>query len=115
MALTIYPEDYLGRMVDYCMMKIYALIRVKETNQTWSDEDDFVLEKPKLKVEVTGGGDDGAPRRHRLCRVEVRVPNPLPVALTGCRVSLECAGVVRKTTEKLGELQPNTTVVERVK
>ena len=42
----------MGKLVDYCMMKIYGLIKVKETNQTWSEEDDFVLEKPKLQVEV---------------------------------------------------------------
>ncbi len=52
LVLTVYPEDYMTRLVDYCMLKIYALIRVKETNQMWSDEDDFVLEKPTLKVEV---------------------------------------------------------------
>ena len=34
------------------MVKIYTLIKVQETNQVWSEEDDFVLEKPKLKVEV---------------------------------------------------------------
>ena len=27
--------------------------RVKETKQTWSEEDDFILEKPQLKLEVT--------------------------------------------------------------
>ena len=52
LALTIFPTDYMGKLVDYCMMKIYGLIKVKETNQTWSEEDDFVLEKPKLQVEV---------------------------------------------------------------
>ena len=52
LALTVYPSDYMGKLVDYCMLKIYGLIKVKETNQTWSEEDDFVLEKPKLQVEV---------------------------------------------------------------
>ena len=52
MALTVYPEDYMDKLVDYCMVKIYSLIKVKETNQTWSDEDDFVLDKPVLNVEV---------------------------------------------------------------
>ena len=35
------------------MVKIYSQIRVKETKQTWSEEDDFILEKPQLKLEVT--------------------------------------------------------------
>ncbi len=52
LALTVYPEDYMGKLVDYCMVKIYCLIRIQETNQTWSEEDDFILEKPRLEVEV---------------------------------------------------------------
>lgn len=52
LALTVFPSDYMSKLVDYCMMKIYTLIKVKETHQVWSEEDDFVLEKPKLKVEV---------------------------------------------------------------
>lgn len=50
--MTIYPEDYMDKLVDYCMIKLYSLIKVKETNQIWSDEDDFVLEKPGLAIEV---------------------------------------------------------------
>ena len=42
----------MGKLVDYCMMKIYSLIKVKETNQTWSEEDDFVMEKPKITLTV---------------------------------------------------------------
>lgn len=52
MALTIHPSDYMGKLVDYCMMKIYSLIKIKETNQTWSEEDDFVMQKPKLQIQV---------------------------------------------------------------
>lgn len=48
----MFPSDYMSKLVDYCMVKIYTLIKVQETNQVWSEEDDFVLEKPKLKVEV---------------------------------------------------------------
>ena len=48
----MYPGDYAGKLVEYCMVKIYSQIRVRETKQTWSEEDDFVLEKPQLKVEV---------------------------------------------------------------
>ena len=51
--MTVYPSDYAGKLVEYCMVKIYSQIRVKETKQTWSEEDDFILEKPQLKLEVT--------------------------------------------------------------
>lgn len=46
------PEEYMEKLVDYCLIKIYAIANVKETRQTWSEEDDFPLQKPKLKVEV---------------------------------------------------------------
>lgn len=35
------------------MMKIYAICRVEETGQTWTDEDDFQVEKPKLNINVS--------------------------------------------------------------
>lgn len=44
--IRVNPEDYLERLVDYSMMKIYAIATVKETQQTWSKEDDFMIEKP---------------------------------------------------------------------
>ena len=33
---------------------MYAVVRVIETNQFFSDEDDFTLVKPSLKVEQVG-------------------------------------------------------------
>ena len=48
-------NDKAGKLVEYCMVKIYSQIRVRETKQTWSEEDDFILEKPQLKVEVIYG------------------------------------------------------------
>lgn len=35
------------------MLKIYAISTVKETQQTWAEEDDFQVEKPSLKIEVS--------------------------------------------------------------
>ena len=44
--VRVSPDDYLERLVDYSMMKVYAIATVKETQQTWSKEDDFMIEKP---------------------------------------------------------------------
>ena len=52
LAMTVHPEEYTGQLVDYCMLKINAVIKVKETKQSWSGEDDFVMDKPKLNIEV---------------------------------------------------------------
>ena len=45
-------EDYRDKIVDYGMIKFYALASVLETKQCWSEEDDFQLEKPKIDVQV---------------------------------------------------------------
>ena len=52
LALEVHPGEYLDRVVEGCNVKCHAVVRVKETNQTWSDEDDFVMDKPKLSIRV---------------------------------------------------------------
>ena len=80
------------------MVKIYGLIRIKETNQTWSEEDDFVLEKPKLQIEIVSKSI----HINRICQIRIRLKNPLPVALTDCAVRVECTALgVSKIVEKL--------------
>ena len=55
LALQVHPEEYLDKLVEYCMVKCHAVVRVKETGQTWSDEDDFVMDKPSLSIRVSTG------------------------------------------------------------
>ena len=50
--MTVRPEEYMGLLVDYCMLKINAVIKIVETKQSWSGEDDFILDKPKLQIQV---------------------------------------------------------------
>jgi transglutaminase 1 len=45
-------KEYLDKLVDKSLIKIYAIANVKETKQTWSEEDDFQLQKPKLNIQV---------------------------------------------------------------
>ena len=63
----MYPGDYAGKLVEYCMVKIYSQIRVRETKQTWSEEDHFVLEKPQLKVEVIYKWNSARVVEYELC------------------------------------------------
>ena len=53
LILTVRPEEYMDKLVEYCMVKVYSMIRVVDTNQTWTEEDDFVMDKPRLEMEVT--------------------------------------------------------------
>ena len=44
--------DYMDKLVDYSLMKIYAIAVVRETSQTWTEEDDFAVDKPKMQLAV---------------------------------------------------------------
>ena len=52
MQIRVTWEEYRDKVVDYGMVKFYALANVLETKQTWSEEDDFQWEKPKLDIQV---------------------------------------------------------------
>lgn len=50
--MTVLADEYLEKLVEYCNMKIYAIASVKETRQTWADEDDFQVLKPNIDIRV---------------------------------------------------------------
>jgi len=52
LCVSVAAKEYLDKLVDKNFMKIYAIANVKETGQTWSEEDDFQLQKPKLNIQV---------------------------------------------------------------
>ena len=86
-------------LVDYCMVKVYAVVRVVETNQFWSEEDDFTLCKPSLKVEPVGQLQAG-----RLGRIRLSFVNPLDVPLTRCRITLESPGAFYPISEQVSNV-----------
>ncbi|XP_037801812.1 hemocyte protein-glutamine gamma-glutamyltransferase-like isoform X1 [Penaeus monodon] len=89
-ALTVTYSEYWKKMVEQCMMKIYAICRVQETGQTWSDEDDFTVEKPKLDIQVAS-----QPKVRVACEATFSFKNPLDVPLTDCHLSVDGAGLMR--------------------
>ena len=50
--ISKFQYRYRDKIVDYGMIKIYAMASVLETKQTWSEEEDLQLEKPRLDVQV---------------------------------------------------------------
>jgi transglutaminase 1 len=52
LRITLTAKEYIDKLVDKSLIKIYAIANVKETKQTWSEEDDFQLQKPKLNIQV---------------------------------------------------------------
>jgi len=83
------------------MVKIYSICRVQETGQTWSDEDDFAVDKPKLDIQV------GAEPKVRVgCDATFTFKNPLDMPLTECHLSIDGAGLMRPRAIELGEEVP---------
>lgn len=54
LQIHVTPTDYLDKLVDHSLIKIYAIANVKETKQTWSEEDDFTLTKPPISIQTNG-------------------------------------------------------------
>lgn len=59
LKIHVTPSDYMDKLVDHSLIKIYALAHVKETRQTWSEEDDFILTKPRMSVQSRGSSRVG--------------------------------------------------------
>lgn len=93
-------DEYRDKIVDYGMIKVYALASVQETKQTWSEEDDFQLEKPKLDVQIRG-----TPQVGQDCFVTFSFLNPLSVNLTECEFTFEGPGLVRPQTIKYRDVK----------
>lgn len=53
LRLHVTADDYLDKLVEYCIMKLYAIATVEETRQTWSEEDDFQVLKPNIVFNVS--------------------------------------------------------------
>ena len=90
LSMEVSPEEYMTKVVDMCIMKNYVLVSVGETGQTWSSEDDFVLEKPSLDIHI-----QNTPRMGRVFNIEISLKNPLNTELTRCSFNIEAPGVIQ--------------------
>lgn len=59
LKIHLTPTEYMDKLVDHSLIKIYGIANVKETRQTWSEEDDFILQKPRMSVQVRGSARVG--------------------------------------------------------
>ena len=105
LSMEVAPDEYMSKVVDMCIMKNYVLVSVAQTGQTWSSEDDFVLEKPSLDVRVMEN-----PRVGRVFSIQVSFTNPLNIELTKCNFNLEAPGVVRAHEIKFRSIKPAENV-----
>ena len=95
----------MSKTVDMCIMKNYVFVSVAETGQTWSSEDDFVLEKPHLSITVLGNPSAGT-----TFKIKVSFKNPLSFELTRCSFNVEAPGIIRAQELKFRNIQPGESV-----
>ena len=67
----------------------YTVATVKETQQTWSAEDDFIVEKNTLQLDIRGPKNLIVDQAFGL---EIKMINPLNKYLTDCRLTIEAPG-----------------------
>ncbi|XP_057379991.1 hemocyte protein-glutamine gamma-glutamyltransferase-like [Daphnia carinata] len=105
LQLRINWEEYRERVVDYGYIKVFAMASVEETKQSWSAEDDFQLEKPKLDIQVREN-----PQIGQECFATFSFMNPVPVTLTECEFTFEGSGLVRAQTVKYRDVKPGEMI-----
>lgn len=104
------PEEYIDKLVDYSLLKIYAVATVKETQQTWSEEDDFSIEKPHLELYTRGFIEVG-----REFTLEFRLTNPIRRVLEDCWFSVEGPGLNRPMRITSRNIMPGETITNTLR
>lgn len=107
LSILITADEYLDKLVDYSMMKIYAIATIQETRQTWAEEDDFAVKKPTLLLEAPANVKLG-----QEFQLAIRFTNPLNRHLTDCLFTIEGPGLSTPRRIKFRDIQPRETVVQ---
>ncbi|XP_076358811.1 hemocyte protein-glutamine gamma-glutamyltransferase-like [Tachypleus tridentatus] len=110
LSIKLTSSEYLDKLVDYAMIKIYALATVMETQQSWSGEDDFVLDKPKLSLEVHGTPEVGRP-----FELVITFQNPLKRTLEDCVFNIEGPGIAGPYHSKFRDIKPGESITHNEK
>ncbi|XP_029050164.2 hemocyte protein-glutamine gamma-glutamyltransferase-like [Osmia bicornis bicornis] len=105
LKLTVTVDDYLDKLVEYCIMKLYCIATVKETRQTWADEDDFQVLKPSIVVKI-----DDEPMVGRPSTISLRFKNPLKRTLTECKFNYAGPGLSKNKTLMFRDVEPEEDV-----
>ncbi|KYM93428.1 PREDICTED: hemocyte protein-glutamine gamma-glutamyltransferase-like [Cyphomyrmex costatus] len=105
LRLTVTLNDYLDKLVEYCIMKLYCIATVKETRQTWADEDDFQVLKPNIDVKIEGEPVVGQPST-----ITLSFKNPLKRTLTNCQFNYAGPGLSRNKTLTFRDVRPEEDV-----
>ncbi|XP_057672514.1 hemocyte protein-glutamine gamma-glutamyltransferase-like [Diorhabda carinulata] len=102
--LEVFPKDYLNKLVDHFFVKLYAVANVEETKQVWSEEDDFNLTLPDIKITAPVKANAGDK-----VNIKFSFRNPLEIPLTQCSYTVEGPGINKK--ESHADVKPKETIV----
>lgn len=105
LGIEVTVDDYLDKLVDYSMLKIYAISTVKETQQAWAEEDDFQVEKPPLIIEI-----EGHLKVYRRFNIRISFTNPLKRTLEDCALTIEGPGLAEPRKIPLNDVGPEKTM-----
>ncbi|XP_018323650.1 hemocyte protein-glutamine gamma-glutamyltransferase-like [Agrilus planipennis] len=105
MKLVIRSDEYLDKLVEYCNIKIFAIANVTETSQTWADEDDFQVIKPKIKIKVPSSVPIRTPTV-----ITLRFVNPLKKTLTNCQFNISGPSIIRSQVMMHPDVKPGAKV-----
>jgi len=109
-TLDLKAADYVNKMIDDGKIKVYAKTKVEETGQNWANSDFVEIDKPDLMLTVmTSTAKVGEP-----FVVDIRFMNPLPEALTDCKLMVEGAGVERTKIIQIRDIKGLETMAEVV-
>lgn len=89
LTMTVQPDEYMPKTVEYCHFLNRFIVKVRQTDQVWTGEDNFILEKPKLDIRML----PDTPRVFRPAKIFIRFINPLDVELSKCSFSIESPGI----------------------
>jgi len=102
-ALGVKYNEYWKKLVEGCLIKMYVVCRVHETGQTFTEEDDFEVEKPKLEIKVPA-----ETKVREKCQATFTFKNPLDMPLTELQLSVDGAGLMRPRDISInGEIKAN--------
>ncbi|XP_043278187.1 hemocyte protein-glutamine gamma-glutamyltransferase-like [Venturia canescens] len=105
LRMSVTVDDYLDKLVEYSIMKLSVIATVKDTNQTWADEDDFQVIKPTIKVEI-----DGEPVVGRPATITLSFVNPLKKTLTNCVFNYAGPGLSKNKKIQFRDVAPEEDV-----
>ncbi|XP_017784889.1 PREDICTED: hemocyte protein-glutamine gamma-glutamyltransferase-like [Nicrophorus vespilloides] len=105
LRMVVTSEEYLDKLVEYCILKLYAVATIVETGQVWADEDDFQVQKPKININLPDGVQINA-----ATKITMSFRNPLQQVLTKCKFNLSGPTLLRNQILHYRNVKPGVMV-----